>query len=392
MFDRVVVEMGSSEDVERDNAMPKALVIDDESALTYIVSRFLTSRGFTVQTATSGREGLGKAVADPPDVAIVDIMMPDLDGYEVCRRLRRDPRTARCAIVALTARGQQIDKGMAYQAGADLHLTKPVRSEKLVQEIQRLLADKPVGRPPLGLQIVVLRLKEGVGTTMLTTNLALCLAQESNRLTALADLVGEHGQVAERLGLSPLAVDAGIEPGDPDGLAQHLARFGKGMFVLPSLQSEQTDPVAVHTMVRTLRDWHDFVILDLPRDLGALAPALLKSSSLILLLLTPDLATLKAARPGLVAIQRLGGARGQIWPVLNLAEPGHRDLSDQVERILGLRVVAVLPHAQRECAQALANHKPVVLGHPRSPLATAIQELARQILKTTTPAREEANE
>ena len=97
--------------------MPKVLVIDDEPSLATIVSRFLEDAGFEVETATSGLEGLEKATTLRPDAVILDIMMPDMDGYEVCRHLRRDPRTARTVVMALTARGQSVDKQAAFSAG-----------------------------------------------------------------------------------------------------------------------------------------------------------------------------------------------------------------------------------------------------------------------------------
>jgi len=145
--------------------MPKALIIDDEASIATIVGRFLENNGFETEGASSGPEGLQKAVVSRPDVVIMDIMMPEMDGYEVCRRLRSDPRTARALIVALTARGQPIDRQMALRSGADVHMAKPFKGKALAEEVRRLFGDRLCAGPPLGHQILVLRLAEGVGVS-----------------------------------------------------------------------------------------------------------------------------------------------------------------------------------------------------------------------------------
>src|SRR5690606_31569558 len=118
--------------------MPKVLVVDDEAPLTTLIGKFFQGAGYEVEMETSGRAGLARAMAERPDAVLLDIMMPDLDGYEVCRRLRSDPRTAHAAIVIVTARSQPVDKQMAMRAGADLHVIKPFNGKTLVQEVSDL--------------------------------------------------------------------------------------------------------------------------------------------------------------------------------------------------------------------------------------------------------------
>jgi len=131
--------------------MSKALVIDDEAPLTALIGRFLEGAGFTVESATCGIEGVRKAAATRPDLIIVDIMMPDIDGYEVCRRLRADPRSARAAIVVLTARAAESDRILGLEAGADDYVTKPFSPRELVARVRAVLrraqAREPVQRP-----------------------------------------------------------------------------------------------------------------------------------------------------------------------------------------------------------------------------------------------------
>ncbi|MEJ2210773.1 MAG: response regulator [Anaerolineae bacterium] len=362
--------------------MPKALIIDDEAALTVIMARFLENAGFTVQAATSGREGLEKAMADRPDAIVVDVMMPEMDGYEVCRRLRRDPRTARAAIVVLTARGQLIDKEIALRAGADVHMAKPYQGTALVEAIRHLLNGREADEQPLGYQILVLRLSAGAGATTLATNLAAVLTKQEHTLVAIADMALRNGQVENWLGLPPTrSWSQGWS--EPDDVAHHLRQHESGLFVLPAPPPQTPLPTVseVRQGLQTLRGWHDYVVVDTPFHMGPLAPVLLAASRLVLLLLTLDSAALRTARASLQAIRKQANRTAQVWPVLNMAGPEPEATRSQVERILAQPVMAVLPSAPEACARAVQDGRPVTLAQPDSPLAVAVRELAWRIVK-----------
>jgi len=364
--------------------MPKALIIDDETSITTIVGRFLENSGFETESATSGPAGLQKAVLSRPDVVIVDIMMPEMDGYEVCRRLRSDPRTARALIVALTARGQPIDRQMALHSGADAHMAKPFKGKALAQEIQRLMGDRLCAGPPLGRQVLVLRLTEGVGATTLVTNLACSLAQKRGCQATVVDLVFQGGAVARRLGLSSPDSWWASPQLTPGALTPFLLKHESGLFILPAPSPPvegQANGKAARWLLQTLRTWSDFVLPDTPFNLGPLAPSLLRSSALILLLLTPEPAVLRQARASLAAIRSASERTMPVWLVFNQVRPEQRALAAEAATSWHLPTGAVLPWAPRECAQAEAEQKPVILGQPDSELARAIQGLARKIAR-----------
>jgi DNA-binding response OmpR family regulator len=362
--------------------MPTVLVIDDEAALIEMVELLLSKAGFEVETTTSGPEGLLMAFSSQPDVVIVDVMMPEMDGYEVCRRLRGDPRTARSAIIVLTARGQPVDKGMALRSGADLWVTKPFEGKALIRDIQEQLTRRSRGMPSLGYQILTLRLSQGTGATTLAANLSLCLTQEEGRGTVVVDIAQPGGQLAERLALE---ASVWAEPlvSDTNWVATHLVRHASGLFVLPAsklvLAADQPVPNVMAQLLQVLREWYDYVVLDAPLNLGPTAPSLLGGSPLILLLLTPDMISLQRAEASLAAIRQFGAESSLVWPVLNMVRPQQEAFSQWVEETLGLPVKAVLPWAPEDCEEAIASGCPVVLGRPQSPLATAYQALAEQV-------------
>ena len=123
--------------------MAKLLIVDDEPENIELLTRRLTRRGFAVVSATSAEEGVAKAEAERPDVILMDIRMPGVDGFEATRRLKAKPATRPIPVIALTAHAMQEDRDQALAAGADDYETKPVDLDRLLAKITAL-----VGAPP----------------------------------------------------------------------------------------------------------------------------------------------------------------------------------------------------------------------------------------------------
>ena len=117
------------------------LVVDDLPQNVKLLDAILSPRGFTVMTASSGQEALEKVAASPPDIVLLDIVMPEIDGYEVCRRLRADPATSFLPIVMITASGSQERIG-AIEAGADDFVVKPFDQAELLARVRSLMRIK----------------------------------------------------------------------------------------------------------------------------------------------------------------------------------------------------------------------------------------------------------
>jgi DNA-binding response OmpR family regulator len=123
--------------------MPKRiLVIEDDPAVLRAMSFMLEKEGYEVLTAVNGLEGLTKAKGENPDLLILDVMLPGIDGFEICHRLRAEPQTARLPILMLSAKGQAADKAMGLQVGANEYLTKPVERVVLLGKVEALLSAK----------------------------------------------------------------------------------------------------------------------------------------------------------------------------------------------------------------------------------------------------------
>ena len=120
-------------------AKQKILVVDDEPDVVELVEFNLKAAGFTVTSAENGREALTTAQATRPDLIVLDVMLPEMDGLEVCKLLRRDPVTAATPIIMLTARAEEVDRVLGLELGADDYLTKPFSPRELVLRVKGLL-------------------------------------------------------------------------------------------------------------------------------------------------------------------------------------------------------------------------------------------------------------
>ncbi len=123
--------------------MPKVLIVDDEPDNIELLGRRLTRRGYAVIGADSADEAIAKARAEVPDIILMDIKMPQVDGLEATRRLKSDGATRSIPIITLTAHAMAEDRAIAIAAGADDYESKPVDLPKLLEKMDVLLASKP---------------------------------------------------------------------------------------------------------------------------------------------------------------------------------------------------------------------------------------------------------
>jgi len=119
---------------------PKILVVDDEPEAVELVEFNLKQAGYAVTTAGDGAEGLKKARSQIPNLIVLDVMLPEMDGFEICKALRLDAATARVPILMLTAKAAEIDRVLGLELGADDYLTKPFSPRELLLRIKKIIA------------------------------------------------------------------------------------------------------------------------------------------------------------------------------------------------------------------------------------------------------------
>jgi two-component system alkaline phosphatase synthesis response regulator PhoP len=120
-------------------AKGRILVVDDEIYIVHILDFSLGMEGYEVITALDGEQALEKARAEKPDLIVLDIMMPKLDGYETCKLLKGDAGTKDIPVILLSAKGRNVDQKIGFEVGADDYITKPFSPRKLVERINAIL-------------------------------------------------------------------------------------------------------------------------------------------------------------------------------------------------------------------------------------------------------------
>jgi DNA-binding response OmpR family regulator len=119
----------------------KILIVDDSRTALMMTSMLLDKQQFTVLTASSGEEGVAKALAERPDLILLDVIMPEVDGFAVCRRLRQEESVRGVPIIMVTTRGEESNLEAGYSAGCNDYMTKPVDSVELAAKIANYLGD-----------------------------------------------------------------------------------------------------------------------------------------------------------------------------------------------------------------------------------------------------------
>lgn len=117
----------------------KILIVEDEESLLKLESILLTSKGYEVCGVANGRAALEAVVEEKPDLVLLDIMLPEIDGFEVCQQIKADPATSHIPVVMLTAKKSREDMARGEKVGADWYITKPFKSAMVIETIQRFL-------------------------------------------------------------------------------------------------------------------------------------------------------------------------------------------------------------------------------------------------------------
>lgn len=368
--------------------MDTILVIDDDPDVIRLVEFALKRANYGVLRASDGESGLSITQARHPDLIIADVMMPKLNGYEFCRRVRAQKDLADIPILVFSARFQPIDRQTALEAGATDYLPKTVGPSDLVAHVKSLLrTSPPVAKVKLGSIVAIFSLRGGVGVTSLAVNLSVSVALSREQPVALLDMAPLAGHAALMLGLRPTgslhkALTAGGEI-SAEALKPYWQAHKSGVQVLSSPVSAgeagEVPAALVQPLATSLRQAFRLTLLDLPPTLSRTTAAGLTAADRVLLLVTPELASLQSAAVALQALSSTGIQAEQVWPVLN-APSGVGGLSPEaVTKALKRPLVATIPY-EPGMLKALNSRRPLMLASPKSAAAQSIAHLGTQLL------------
>ncbi|MBX3083162.1 MAG: response regulator [Anaerolineae bacterium] len=376
----------------------KILVVDDEIDSLKLIGLMLQRQGYEISAASSGAQALSKAVAEKPDLIILDVMMPDMDGYEVCKRLRASTTTSGIPIIMFTAKSLVDDKVAGFEAGADDYLTKPTHPAELASRVRAVLARSAAQRrqtattttSDTSMLIGFLGAKGGVGTTSLAMNIASVL--NSKDPTILADIRMGQGSLGLMLGFGRSTgmanlLNRPINEINARSVENELVQHTSGLRMLLSSISPRERQLSVNSdtaslILKHLRGLSKYVVLDMGVGLSKHNVRLIKELDQIVVVVEPSQIAMPMAREILRATEQIGIPRQRTNVVVINRQTGQPPVSwQEAEQTLNHEMLGVVNGVPDLATQAAAAGVPMVTYQPNTAFATQIAKLSEEIVK-----------
>jgi len=372
----------------------KILVVDDDVETLRLVGLMLQRQGYQIITASNGSQAITLTNSESPDLIVLDIMMPDLDGYEVTREIRSNPRTSHIPILMFTAKSQVDDKVIGYEMGADDYLTKPIHPMELVAHVRSLLgrgkarATGPIKR---GYVIGIVSPKGGLGASSLTLNLGISFYLETRKDVISAELRPGQGTWAAELGFrgaNGLASLLKMNASDivPTVVEKALTRTTYGIRLL--IASNRMEDASLsccssqfQAIIEQLPFLTQLVLLDFGTCILPDCANLINQCDEVILVTEPYPGSVAATRQRLEELQNLGfGGSKLLNLIMNNRIRGDMQLSaSQLNEMIGLEMTLGIPPAPEIAYQAGLRSAPLVLVQPEGIIAKQYERLARLV-------------
>lgn len=373
--------------------MADILVIDDDEQMLQVVGMMLRRGGHRSILANTPQQGLAQIAAQKPDLVLLDVMMPGMSGYELCRQVRAQEDLADLPILILSARSQEVDRQAGLQSGATDYLSKPVMAQSLLQRIDEILSWRSTTsrRPEEGFLLSFFSLRGGVGRTTLAVNLAAALRTQGRRAVCLVELSPSGGQAVFHLRLQTTASWADLPPLPAEidwmQLSATLLDHSSGLRLLaaPAAPQPSALPAAesVTRWLQLLRRQMDYVVIDLPPLRSPAVQAALGSSDMVVHVVTPDVVSMRMALSAQRFLQTAASETAIKAFLLNQITTNALLPPHVVEK--GLRQsITFQVSCDPNQARALMQGMPLALANPpsphvQSPLALLAHRLAEGI-------------
>ncbi len=370
------------------------LLVDDDVDTLKLIGLMLQRRGYQIIAAQNGTQALARAESDLPDLIILDVMMPDIDGYEVCRRLRANPKTGPIPVIMFTAKTQVTDKVAGFQAGADDYLTKPIHPAELASHVEAILVRSARARETVPVMtahaIGFIGSKGGVGTTTLAVNIAVALAQDAGqgKRVIMAELVPGSGGAGLQMGFThpgglATLIGKSVEELDLHAVESHLVTHTSGIRMLLASSEPRCSLLPapqVAAAVQQLGRLCDYLVFDLGSGLDDATLTVVKQCHYIVLVAEPQRVSLALAQTMMAQLEAMEVLRDRIGLVLFNRTPSAATVTKAtVEGMLG-EVASVIPAAPELAFQAVEKGAPLYLIQPGSLVSNQIRDLAKFII------------
>ena len=379
----------------------KILIIDDDVDTLRLVGLMLQRQGYEIIAASNGSQGLTKALEERPDLILLDVMMPDMDGYEVTRRLRKNPVTVAIPIMMFTAKTQLDDKVTGFEVGADDYLTKPTHPTELQAHVKALLA-RTIHKEPTdvvtashehhGYVIGVLAARGGLGVSSLASNLAAGIFTRTQSDVILAELVPGQGTFGlnfgapNQKGLTEILQGSVVEV-TREKVQASLVPHNSGIKLF--LASENPRDITLtsqvpnyEALVTRLSSLARFVILDLGTGLPTFVQKVLPMCSERIVVLEGAPSTIQHTKLLIDDIVSLHIDRKSISVVLNNRQRSEAQMAwTQVQEKLGHSISSTLTPAPELFLQAERMQTPAVMCQPTNMTSQQFLKISDAIIE-----------
>jgi DNA-binding response OmpR family regulator len=373
----------------------KILVADDDLMLQRLISNTLRLEHHEIIVAGNGQQALEMARTEKPDLVILDVMMPGLNGFDVCIALRKDPVTATLPVIMLSGLGQVQEKIMGLKAGADEYLTKPIDPRELLTRVEMLLARHQILRQSAAVKAgrvySIIGAKGGVGVTTLAVNLAAHMAKPGKDVILL-EFRPDFGTVTVQLNLRPEHSLAALRELEPVAITEQVVTrllqptpINVRVLCGPQKAADFGGFTAAHAgaLLSRLTALADYVIVDLPPAADAATETIIKSSDQIIVVLEPEITCVAAA---VQRVTQISGYSNTLEArLVGVNRQGAMQLSvREIENRLNGALANMIPPVADVIGVAVQYGAPLVIMQPAHIFAEHIHEIAELLQRTRT--------
>jgi DNA-binding response OmpR family regulator len=374
----------------------KILIVDDDVDTLRLVGMMLENEGFKIIAAKNGKRGIELARSEAPDLIILDIMMPELDGYAVTSQLRTDLDTRGIPILIFTAKTGLDDKMLGIELGADAYLTKPISTRELLSSVNQLLSpqgeDEQVEPAPIPEGVfAVMAAKGGMGVSTIALNLGVSINKQSEQKVIVADFRPGQGSLALELGFDREASSNSLLEIAPARINSQLVEdniveHGSGISLLlssPQLRdAEYATRIDNFTIIANLLpQFATYTIFDLPPGMNTINQEVLPFCSEVVVIVEPSIQSVRQTQDLLEEISGLDIQKEQIRLVIFNRIHSSLQLSfGQVEEELDLPIVSAFSPNRELVNQASLEKTPFIALKPEGLTAQQINQLTTSLL------------
>jgi pilus assembly protein CpaE len=379
----------------------KILIVDDDLDTLRLVGLMLQHQGYQINAASNGIQAILLSQTDKPDLILLDIMMPEMDGYEVARKLRANPSTNSIPIIMFTAKTQVDDKVAGFEAGADDYLTKPTQPRELFAHVKAVLArgkkaSVPVSPPPTsrtrGYVTGVIGVKGGLGISTLALNLGISLQSRSKKNIIIAEFRPGFGTMGLDLGfLNPEGLSRLLQS-RPEEITQtivdnelYLHKSGVRLLLSSYIPSDAKYITAIdhfEAIARYLAYMAAHIVIDLGPGITPITDRILTQCDEIIVVLEPIPNTIVRTLSLVDELAKKGFGEGRINTVLynrQRTEMQYTLSQVQIEYQHPISIVfTAAPELTYQCSKA---NVPLVMQHPDNLTSQQFAKLADNIVK-----------